>query len=212
MRFPKIGQTPAAELVELAEALRGAANEMLRIHEGTHEDVQGATDALNGITERLSSIASREDAPRFGEFQSTEETRPYYFPGAIAPRVHVAHPYMTGEQDGDRRFGRVRFDLIHEGPPGWVHGGHVAWFFDQALGQHVVASDVGGPTFRLEVTYRRGTPLHKELDYEIKTERVEGRKMFADAWLRDGDVVVAEAKALFVEPKQGFKAGRPDSD
>jgi len=212
MRFPKIGQTPAAELVELADALRGAANEILRIHEGEHEDVQGATKALKGMTERLSAIASRQEVPRFGESQSTADTRPYYFPGAIEPRVHVAHPFMTGEQDGDRRFGRVRFDLIHEGPPGWAHGGHVAWFFDQALGQHVVASDVGGPTHRLEVTYRRGTPLHKELDYEIKTERVEGRKMFADAWLRDGEVVVAEAKALFVEPRAGFKPGQSAAD
>lgn len=210
MRFPKIGQDPANELVALADALRGAANEMLRIHDGAHAEVQSATQALENIKERLALIASEAENPRFVDSQSEAETRPYYFPGAIAPRVHVAHPYMTGEQDGDRRSGRVRFDLIHEGPPGWAHGGHVAWFFDQALGQHVVASEVGGPTHRLEVTYRLGTPLNKELDYEIETERVEGRKMFANAVLRDGETVVAEAKALFVEPKQGFKAGEAE--
>ena len=210
MRFPKIGQDPASELVELADALRDAANEMLRIHDGEHAEVQSATEALKGIKERLAEISSDAAAPRFTDAQPETETRPYYFPGAIAPRVHVAHPFMTGEQNGDRRSGRVRFDLIHEGPPGWAHGGHVAWFFDQALGQHVVASEVGGPPHRLEVTYRLGTPLHKELDYEIETERIEGRKMFANAVLRDGETVVAEAKALFVEPKQGFKAGEPE--
>ena len=107
-------------------------------------------------------------------------------------------------QDSDRRHGRVRFDLIHEGPPGCVHGGHVAWFFDQSFGQIVVDTQIGGPTHHLEVTYRRPTPILRDLDYELVIDRVEGRKIFASAKLRDGDVVVAEASALFVEPKERF--------
>ena len=75
-----------------------------------------------------------------------------------------------------------------------------------AFGQLVVASEIGGPTHRLEVTYRRPTPLHRELDYEVVTDRVEGRKVFAEAWLRDGETVLAEARALFVEPREGFAA------
>ena len=98
----------------------------------------------------------------------------------------------------------MRFDLIHEGPPGRAHGGHVAWFFDQAFGQLVVALGIGGPTHCLEVTYHRPTPLHRALDYEIATDRVDGRKVFAKARLRDAEVLIAEAQALFVEPPERF--------
>ena len=205
MQTPKIGQEPAEALVALAQSARDVANELLRIHDGDDPRVTEARETLDDVVAKLSAFASRHDPPRAVDAVEKEGTRPYYFPGALAPRVHVAHPWMTAEEfDGGRR-GRVRFDLVHEGPPGCAHGGHVAWFFDQAFGHHVVAQQIGGPTHRLEVVYRRLTPLFRELDYEIRTDRVDGRKIFADAWLRDGDEVVAEAKALFVAPKAGFQ-------
>ncbi len=205
---PKIGQDPADPLVELAQRVRDVANELLRIHEGDHAHVLEARDTLDRAVAKLGEIASRHESPRAIETVPADGTRPYYFPGALAPRVHVAHPWMTAETIEGGRRGRVRFDLIHEGPPGCAHGGHVAWFFDQAFGHHVVAQEVSGPTHRLEVVYRRLTPLQKELDYEIRTDRVDGRKIFADGVLRDGEVVVAEAKALFVAPKSAFEMTR----
>ncbi|MEM9176697.1 MAG: hotdog fold domain-containing protein [Myxococcota bacterium] len=201
----KIGQDPAEELVALADSVRAVANEMLRIHDGDDPRVVEARASLDAIKGRLDAIASRHDSPRAVDAVPSAESRPYYFPGALAPRVHVAHPWMTAEEVPNGRRGRVRFDLIHEGPPGCAHGGHVAWFFDQAFGHHVVAQQIGGPTHRLEVVYKKLTPLQKELDYEILTDRVDGRKIFADGVLRDGDVVVAEAKELFVAPKEGFQ-------
>lgn len=203
MQTPKIGQEPAEALVALAQSVRDVANTLLRIHDGDHAAVEEARATLDAVTAELGAIASGEAAPRIVDAVERAGTRPYYFPGALAPRVHVAHPWMTGEAMDDGRRGRVRFDLMHEGPPGWAHGGYVAWVFDQAFGQHVVASEIGGPTHHLEVVYRRGTPLHRELDYEVRSDRVEGRKIFASGVLRDGDVVLAEAKALFVEPKAG---------
>ncbi|MCR9096988.1 MAG: hotdog fold thioesterase [bacterium] len=205
MQTPKIGQAPADDLVDLAQRVRDVANELLRIHEGDHAHVAEARETLDEAVAKLGAIASRHEAPRAVEAVEKEGTRPYYFPGALAPRVHVAHPWMTAEEMPEGRRGRVRFDLIHEGPPGCAHGGHVAWFFDQAFGHHVVAQQIGGPTHRLEVVYRRLTPLQTELDYEIRTDRVDGRKIFADGVLRHGDDVVAEAKALFVAPKAGFE-------
>jgi len=208
METPKIGQAPAGSLVDLAESVRDVANELLRIHEGDHDHVAEAHEILREATAKLGAIASRHESPRAVESADKDGTRPYYFPGALAPRVHVAHPWMTADEIEGGRRGRVRFDLIHEGPPGCAHGGHVAWFFDQAFGHHVVSQQIGGPTHRLEVVYRRLTPLQKELDYEIRTDRIDGRKIFADGVLRDGDVVVAEAKALFVAPKAGFEMTR----
>lgn len=212
---PTIGQAPADELVALAQSARDVANELLRVHDGDDPRVREARETLDAVVARLGEIASRADSPRIVEAIDPADTRPFYFPGNLAPRVHVSHPWMTAEEIPNGRRGRVRFDLMHEGPPGCAHGGHVAWFFDQAFGHHVVAQQIGGPTHRLEVVYKKLTPLGKELDYEILTDRVDGRKIFASGVLRDGDLVVAEAKALFVAPKEAFamtKEGMRESD
>ena len=209
MERETIGQVPESELVALAERARDLSARLLRVHEGDHEAVRRACRAVEGALDELATIASDANTPRILGATEPAQTRPYYFPGNLEPRVHVAHPWMTAEPVEGGRVGRVRFELIHEGPPGCVHGGFIAWFFDQAFGQHVVASAIGGPTHRLEVTFRRPTPILRELDYALSTERVEGRKYFANAQLRDGDVVLAEAAALFVEPRNGFA---PPSD
>ena len=200
----QIGQRPADDLVELADSVRALAERLLRVHEGDDARILAAREAVEALDRRIDEIASAHDTPRVMGATDPDATRPYYFPGALAPRVHVTHPWMTGEQVGDRRAGRVRFDLIHEGPPGCAHGGFVAWFFDQAFGQFVVEGPGGGPTHRLEVTYRRPTPILRALDYEVVKDRVEDRKVFAKAFLRDGEAVVAEAAALFVAPREGF--------
>ena len=204
MKSPTLGQTPHPSLVELAESARAVSSALLRV-DGDHGDLAWAREALDAVAERLASIGSEADAPLVfpGVQQEPAETRPYYFPGALEPSVHVAVPWMTAEQHEGRRTGRVRFDLIHEGPPGAAHGGFVAWMFDQAFGQHAVESDPTGPTHRLEVTYRRPAPILRELDYEVRTERRDGRKLFMAATLRDGDTLLAEAAAIFVGPKDG---------
>lgn len=201
---PLIGQRPAPELVELAERVRAVANRLLRIHEGSAPAVAEACATLEAVDARLAEVATEAEAPRMVEALDVAETRPYYFPGSLAPRVHVAHPWMTGEPTATGRRGRVRFDLVHEGPPGCVHGGTVSWFFDQVFGQHAVATQFGGPTHHLEVVFRKATPVGRVLDYEAKTESQDERKLFLTAELRDDDVLVAEARALFVAPVGGF--------
>jgi acyl-coenzyme A thioesterase PaaI-like protein len=203
MKIPKLGQTPSPSLVELAESVRKLSSEMLRV-EGDHLGIDQARRTLDDVAALLSSISSRADVPRVFSDGDPSITRPYYFPGALAPRVHVAAPWMTAQQEETRRFGQVRFELIHEGPPSCVHGGFVAWMFDQAFGQHVVSRELGGPTHKLEVTYRRPSPILTELDYEVVTERHEGRKLFVSGTLRNGETLVAEASALFVQPKGTF--------
>ncbi len=208
---PLIGQRPAPELVELAERLRAVANRMLRIHDGDAPEVREASATLAALDARLASIATDAEAPRMIDALEVAETRPYYFPGTLTPRVHVAHPWMTGEGDADGRRGQVRFDLVHEGPPGCVHGGTVSWFFDQVFGQHAVAMQFGGPTHHLEVVFRKATPVSRVLDYSAKVASQDGRKLFLEAELHDGEVLVAEAKALFVRPDGGFSMKSTES-
>lgn len=200
---PVIGSVPSPALVALADSTRRLADQLLRVDREDPE-LDRIRRSLDGLRERLAAIGSDADRPRVLPDHPPPEdgpTRPYYFPGALEPRVHVAAPWMTAERDGARRRGKLRFDLIHEGPPGTAHGGFVAWTFDQVFGQHVVESALGGPTHRLEVVYRRPTPILRELDYAVEVDRRDGRKLFLRGELRDGDTLTAEASALFVRPR-----------
>lgn len=203
-----IGQRPGDDLIALADHIRELSSQLLRVD---HEDpsIEEVRRSIEQATERLAAISSTEDAPRFSPASDRDSTRPYYFPGALEPQVHVAMPWMTGTQEADRRYGKVRFDLIHEGPPGYVHGGFVAWMFDQVFGQHVVEGSLEpGPTHRLEVTYRRPTPLLRELRYEVRTDRVDGRKAFVAATLHCEETLTAEASGIFVRPKKQFMGNK----
>jgi acyl-coenzyme A thioesterase PaaI-like protein len=114
---------------------------------------------------------------------------------------------MTKTADGSR--GRVRgsarFRRFHLGRNGAVHGGEIAHLFDSALG---LASAVltGGPRQRtayLHVNFRRIVPIEKDLQVEAGVSRVEGRKIFVEGRLSDGDTVLTDAEALFVLLKPG---------
>ena len=62
-------------------------------------------------------------------------------------RVYIDHSRDIGEfnpcfptyeirVDGDRASGRSTFPLVYEGPPGIVHGGFLALFFDCVIQHH----------------------------------------------------------------------------
>jgi acyl-coenzyme A thioesterase PaaI-like protein len=94
--------------------------------------------------------------------------------------------------------GSVVFGDAYEGPPGCVHGGFIAAGFDELLGFAQSLSGRPGMTGRLEVSYRSPTPLHRELRYEGRIERIEGRKILTRATLHAGATLCAEAEGLFI--------------
>lgn len=113
---------------------------------------------------------------------------------------------MKVKKTADGRLqGWARFRRFHLGRNGAVHGGAIALLFDSVLG---TASWVltGGPyqrTAYLHVNYRNIVPIEKELQIEAGISRVEGRKIFLDTRLCDGETVLAEGEALFVKLKPG---------
>ncbi|PLB39611.1 PaaI family thioesterase [Aspergillus candidus] len=101
------------------------------------------------------------------------------------------------------------------GHPGYVHGGLLTVMFDEAFARCVSASLTSGlgMTANLNVDFRKpGIPGRLFL-LKAETVKVEGRKAWvrgdltmlkregADAVAGEEDVVVAEGRALFVEPK-----------
>jgi acyl-coenzyme A thioesterase PaaI-like protein len=115
--------------------------------------------------------------------------------GLATPLAAPVIAYMRGD---DHVEGRAVFGIAHEGAPGCVHGGIVAAVFDEILSFTQPPTGQPGVTASLTIRYRAPTPLHTELVFEADLVRTEGRKIFAQGRCRAGDVVTAEAEALYV--------------
>jgi acyl-coenzyme A thioesterase PaaI-like protein len=94
--------------------------------------------------------------------------------------------------------GTAVFGSAYEGPPDSVHGGYVACAFDEVLGMAQSLGGNPGMTGTLTIKYRKPTPLHRELRFEGRLDRVDGRKTFASGTCHDGDTLTAEAEGLFI--------------
>ncbi len=55
----------------------------------------------------------------------------------------------------------------------------------------------------MHVDYRKIVPIETELVVDAGVDHVDGRKMFLGGRLLDGEVVLAEANALFVKLNPG---------
>ena len=66
-------------------------------------------------------------------------------------------------------------------------------------------------TAKLEVDYRSPAFLHRDFGVEAWCERVDGRKLHLRGEIREGDTVIAQASALFLEVElQHFARGGKD--
>jgi acyl-coenzyme A thioesterase PaaI-like protein len=112
---------------------------------------------------------------------------------------------------GERIRATCTFDERHQGAPGFVHGGILATAIDDTVGTLLVLLRRPAVTARLEVDYRSPAFLGREMALEAWVDRIEGRKLHLAATVHDGDTLVAEGRALFVEvPLEHFaRGGRP---
>ena len=109
--------------------------------------------------------------------------------------------------------GDLTFTAMHEGAPGFAHGGAVATALDDGLGMLLMRLEQPAVTRRLEVDYLRPAFIARRYDIAAWCERIEGRKLWLVAELRDGTDVVARAAGLFIRvDAEHFLQGDPDSD
>lgn len=100
--------------------------------------------------------------------------------------------------DGDRVRAWLTLDRRHEGAPGLAHGGAVASALDDLFGGVLVMLERPAVTASLSVDYRSPVILGRELALVAWCAAENGRKLELEGELRDGDRIVAEARALFV--------------
>ncbi|MDP9049516.1 MAG: PaaI family thioesterase [Acidobacteriota bacterium] len=104
----------------------------------------------------------------------------------------------------------VNLTRLHEGPPGYIHGGIIATLMDEAMSKlnrpfHVIAL-----TRHMAVDYLRPAPLGVPLTLIGRHVSRNGRKLHHAAELRHPDgTILAEAKGLFlaIDPAR-MRAGK----
>lgn len=119
----------------------------------------------------------------------------------VIGRLNPLSPPVTLHHDGGRVFGEVVLGPAYCGPPHHVHGGVVAMLMDELLGTANVVNGLGAMTGRLTIHDRAATPLGVPLRLEAWLTGSEGRKVYAEGRILDGDRVLVEAEGLFIQPK-----------
>ena len=163
-------------------------------------------DVLEQAAEALEAVAAALDGyPRgrlyegFSESSTAGDPTAFFDYSPIMGRANpLAPPLIMAVGDGGIVTGRARYGSAYEGPPGCVHGGHIAAGFDEVLGMAQSMSGSPGMTGTLTVRYRRPTPLHVDLDYEGRLVRRDGRKIFTEGRLLHAGTLTAEAEAVFI--------------
>ncbi len=216
--------------VEVAHLLRELA---LAVHGGeVGDDARAAAFAhLRAAHELLRDGEPRrrwyEVDPDDGSATRARNRELSAFSGMLNP---IAPPMAieagTLEDGRPALVGRVRLDRLREGPPRSGHGGVIAGLFDELLGGgQRLATGAPGMTARLNVRFRRPTPIEQDLELWawVHDERLRRVVVRAECVVAatgpgphrpGGERVTAEAEALFLGVDfEGLEAGlrdRPD--
>lgn len=187
--------------IEIARELRVAIEELL----ATSAPIGELEEIRNSISQAVSGLKSR---PHSHDYSGPAE-------GSLAPMntfldrspiIGGINPLsvpmeMSIEGDGGKDstvVGRATFGSAYEGPPGCVHGGFIAAYFDEVLGMAQSLSGNPGMTVNLTVDYRSPTPLMKPVVFRGWVGSIDGRKISVAGTLHHGETLCAEAKGLFV--------------
>lgn len=186
-----------SEMRRLADAMRGVLHR-LTASPAPIEAISGAADDLERLAEAFDAFPERSIYEGFAEAANAGDMHAFFDHSPMIGRANPLAPPIELWAEGDTMYGRATFGSAYEGPPGCVHGGFVAAAFDEVLGSTQSLGGRPGMTGRLIVHYRKPTPLHTELRFEGRIDRIEGRKTFTTGEVFAGDLLCAEAEALFI--------------
>jgi acyl-coenzyme A thioesterase PaaI-like protein len=142
--------------------------------------------ALDHVTDGL--VAARDALPHDDRFIP--------FDGQRVPMPAWSYDY---DVDGGAFTARGMFTNGHTGPPGTVHGGWVAFAFDEVLGWANVQAGYPSMTGKLTIRYRKPTPIGVPVEFRVPPPRVDGKRVLVRATLTVlPDSLTAEAEGLFV--------------
>jgi hypothetical protein len=195
----RFGEQPLAQTVAAAGALRRLAGLLLSL-EHAHPAVDAMLAQLADLENELAAAVPPDNTPRIGADDDTQ-------------RVYLSHAFDIGSFnpcfpeyrfdriEAETAAGSVTFPVVYEGPPGLVHGGFLAVFFDCITQHQNCATQLSGKTRSLNVTFRRPTPILTELQFDIvRSQNDRGVTSTARLMLDDEVLCVGEANTLALAP------------
>jgi hypothetical protein len=206
----RFGEAPLAQTVAAAGAIRRLGSLLLSL-EHAHPTVDAILTQISDWERELSAAVPPDSAPRIGS--ADDGRRRIYLDHATDigafnpcfPEYHFDH------FDAETASGRVAFPLVYEGPPGLVHGGFLAVFFDCVMQHQNCLAGLSGKTRSLKVTFRRPTPVLTDLRFDIARSEVErGITSTARLLLDDEVLCIGEVNTLAQTPDKltGFRFGK----
>jgi len=172
----------------LLDSVRGLLDDLAgaRLDEVTALAVGGQVEALRGLLARVQVDEAEQHFGRRPELPHRGQT--------------LVPPYVGENAADDRWTGTVRFGRYHLGRAGAVHGGSLALFFEDVIGQLAISEGrIFGRAAYTHVDFRALTPIDVDLTFHAWFASEEGRKRFLRAEIRDGDTLCAEAEGLVIE-------------
>jgi hypothetical protein len=160
------------ETRELAAVLRDVMGAVLALEHPTPE-LHDVLEQLRGAQQRLAALGPTDLRPRVGDTADPTQ-RVYIDHSRDVGDYNACFPVYEMRAHDDRAEGRVAFPVVYEGPPGIVHGGFLALFFDCALTQLNCDMGLAGKTRSLSVRYRRPAPILTELAFTGERTVSEG--------------------------------------
>ena len=202
--------TSKASLTEMWQQKRRLARAMRLVIErlvpsnAPEDELRRAADGLERYAERLKEHPRLKSAIGHAESATAGDVGAFFDQSPMIGLANPLAPPITVAKSGERSAAAsVTFGSAYEGPPGSVHGGFVAAAFDEVLGFVQSLSHNPGFTGTLKVKYRSPAPLHTELRLNAEIVRFEPRKIFAEATMHAGDLLCAEAEAVFITARPG---------
>jgi len=137
--------------------------------------------------------------------------------GTLMGHGRVVVPPYTWSEKGGKSLVSISYlgtDLC--GHPGIVHGGFLATMLDEGLARCCFAAlpNKIGMTANLNINYRAPAPAGAFVVLRARTTKVEGRKAWVEGHIEtlvgpgEKPVVLVEATALFIEPRQAATMAR----
>jgi len=203
----EFGVAPLPEVADLATELRELLNTVLAL-ESAPPELADLTTRIRAARGAMAGSLPVDLAPRIGD-AATDAQRVYVDHSRDIGAFHPCYPVYALRCADDRAEGEVTFPVCYEGPPGIVHGGFLALFFDCVLQQLNCDLGLAGKTTRLALRYRRPTPLGTALRVDAE-RRVEDDRIHSEARLLLGDELLCAAEmAAFAGTREGLPAVSP---
>ena len=206
----RFGEAPLPQTVAAARAIRRLGSLLLSL-EQPHPTVDAIVAQIGDWEHELGAAVPPDSAPRIGSDEDGSR-RVYLDHATDIGAFNPCFPeYRFDHLDAETAFGQATFPLVYEGPPGLVHGGFLAVFFDCVIQHQNCLVGLSGKTRSLNVAFRRPAPVLTDLRFDITRSEVErGITSTARLLLDDEVLCIGEVNTLAQTPDKltGFRFGK----